>query len=126
MHNLTFILSSQKIENQDPKWNEKFGAELIFWGIVRKLENGKSIKGIEYNAYPELAETLANRFALEAEKNFGEHEAQIIHRIGFVAVSEPSVVLKVGSCHSKVAYEVSQWYLEKIKKILPIWKKIVY
>jgi molybdopterin synthase catalytic subunit len=126
MHNLTFILSSQEIANQDPKWNEKFGAELIFWGIVRKLENGKAIKGIEYSAYPELAETLANRFALEAEKNFGEHKAQIIHRIGFVAVSQPSVVLKVGSCHSEVAYEISQWYLEKIKKILPIWKKIVY
>ena len=126
MHNLTFILSNQEIANQDPKWNEKFGAELIFWGIVRKLENGKAIKGIEYSAYPELAETLANRFALEAEKNFGEHKAQIIHRIGFVAVSQPSVVLKVGSCHSKVAYEISQWYLEKIKKILPIWKKIVY
>lgn len=126
MHNLTFILSNQEIANQDPKWNEKFGAELIFWGIVRKLENGKAIKGIEYSAYPELAETLANRFALEAEKNFGEHKVQIIHRIGFVAVSQPSVVLKVGSCHSKVAYEISQWYLEKIKKILPIWKEIVY
>ena len=79
MHNLTFILSNQEIANQDPKWNEKFGAELIFWGIVRKLENGKAIKGIEYSAYPELAETLANRFALEAEKNFGEHKVQIIH-----------------------------------------------
>lgn len=126
MHNLTFILSSQEIANQDPKWNEKFGAELIFWGIVRKLENDKPIKGIEYSAYPELAETLVNGFASEAENNFGEHKAQIIHRIGFVAVSQPSVVLKVGSCHSEVAYEISQWYLEKIKKILPIWKEIVY
>ena len=126
MHNLTFILSSQEIPNQDPKWNKNIGAELIFWGIVRKLENGKPIKGIEYSAYPELAENLATRFALEAEKKFGEHKAQIIHRTGFVAVSQPSVVLQVGSCHSKVAYEISQWYLEKIKKILPIWKKIVY
>ena len=126
MHNLTFILSSQEITNQDPKWNENFGAELIFWGIVRKLENGKPIKGIEYSAYPELAENLATRFALEADKSFGEHKAQIIHRTGFVAVSQPSVVLQVGSCHSKVAYEISQWYLEKIKKLLPIWKKIVY
>ena len=126
MHNLTFILSSQEIANQDPKWNEKFGAELIFWGIVRKLENDKPIKGIKYSAYRELAETLVNRFASEAENNFGEHKAQIIHRIGFVAVSQPSVVLKVGSCHSEVAYEISQWYLEKIKKILPIWKEIVY
>jgi len=126
MHNLSFILSSQEIANPDPKWNEKFGAELIFWGIVRKMENDKPIKGIEYSAYPELAENLVDKFALEAEENFGEHKTQIIHRIGFVAVTEPSVVLKVGSCHSKVAYEVSQWYLDKIKKSLPIWKKIVY
>ena len=126
MHNLSFILSNQEIANPDPKWNEKFGAELIFWGIVRKMENDKPIKGIEYSAYPELAEKLAYKFALEAEKSFGEHKTQIIHRIGFVGVTEPSVILKVGSCHSEVAYNVSQWYLDKIKKSLPIWKKIVY
>ena len=126
MHNLSFILSNQEIANPDPKWNEKFGAELIFWVIVRKMENDKPIKGIEYSAYPELAEKLADKFGLDAEKNFGEHKTQIIHRTGFVAVAEPSVVLKVGSCHSKIAYEISQWYLDKIKKSLPIWKKIVY
>ena len=86
MHNLTFILSSQEIANQDPKWNEKFGAELIFWGIVRKLENDKPIKGIKYSAYPELAETLVNRFASEAENNFGEHKAQIIHSLSLIHI----------------------------------------
>ena len=126
MHNLTFILSNQEIANPDPEWNENFGAEIIFWGIVRRMENGKSIKGIEYSAYQELAETLADKFALEAERNFGEHRAEIIHRIGFVIVAEPSVVLRVGSCHSGIAYEVSQWYLDKIKQSFPIWKKIVY
>ena len=125
MQNLDLILSNKALENTDPEWSPQYGAVLIFWGVVRKIEKGEEIRGIQYSAYEELAYGLIKNLSLEAIENYGNHNAKIIHRLGFVAASEPSVVLRISSPHSKSAYELSEWYLNKIKNTLPIWKKIV-
>tara|TARA_B100001057_G_scaffold158066_1_gene158677 strand:- start:1977 stop:2354 length:378 start_codon:yes stop_codon:yes gene_type:complete len=125
MQNLDLILSNKALENTDPEWSPQYGAVLIFWGVVRKIEKGEEIRGIEYSAYEELAYGLIKNLSLEAIENYGNHNAKIIHRLGFVAASEPSVVLRISSPHSKSAYQLSEWYLNKIKNSLPIWKKIV-
>ena len=125
MQNLDLILSNKALENTDPEWSPQYGAFLIFWGVVRKIEKGEEIRGIEYSAYEELAYGLIKNLSLEAIENYGNHNAKIIHRLGFVAASEPSVVLRISSPHSKGAYQLSEWYLNKIKNTLPIWKKIV-
>ncbi len=125
MQNLDLILSNKALENTDPEWSPQYGAVLIFWGVVRKIEKGEEIRGIEYSAYEELAYGLIKNLSLEAIENYGKHNAKIIHRLGFVAASEPSVVLRISSPHSKSAYQLSEWYLNKIKNSLPIWKKIV-
>ena len=125
MQNLDLILSNKALENTDPEWSPQYGAVLIFWGVVRKIEKGEEIRGIEYSAYEELAYGLIKNLSLEAIENYGNHNAKITHRLGFVAASEPSVVLRISSPHSKSAYQLSEWYLNKIKTTLPIWKKIV-
>ena len=125
MQNLDLILSNKALENTDPEWSPQYGAVLIFWGVVRKIEKGEEIRGIQYSAYEELAYGLIKNLSLEAIENYGNHNAKIAHRLGFVAASEPSVVLRISSPHSKSAYQLSEWYLNKIKNSLPIWKKIV-
>ena len=125
MQNLDLILSNKALENTDPEWSPQYGAVLIFWGVVRKIEKGEEIRGIQYSAYEELAYGLIKNLSLEAIENYGNHNAKITHRLGFVAASEPSVVLRISSPHSKSAYQLSEWYLNKIKNSLPIWKKIV-
>ena len=125
MQNLDLILSNKALENTDPEWSPQYGAVLIFWGVVRKIEKGEEIRGIQYSAYEELAYGLIKNLSLEAIENYGNHNAKIIHRLGFVAASEPSVVLRISSPHSKSAYQLSEWYLNKIKNTLPIWKKFV-
>ena len=125
MQNLDLILSNKALENTDPEWSPQYGAVLIFWGVVRKIEKGEEIRGIEYSAYEELAYGLIKNLSLEAIENYGNHNAKITHRLGFVAASEPSVVLRISSPHSKSAYQLSEWYLNKIKNTLPIWKKFV-
>ena len=125
MQNLDLILSNKALENTDPEWSPQYGAVLIFWGVVRKIEKGEEIRGIQYSAYEELAYGLIKNLSLEAIENYGNHNAKITHRLGFVAASEPSVVLRISSPHSKSAYQLSERYLNKIKNTLPIWKKIV-
>ena len=72
-----------------------------------------------------MAYEIAKNMGDEAFAKFGDHNAKIIHRIGFVPVCEPSVVLRISTPHSKSAYQLSEWYLDKIKNSLPIWKKFI-
>ena len=125
MQNLDLILSNKALDDTDPEWSPQYGAVLIFWGVVRNIEKGEEIRGIEYSSYEELAYSISQNLSVEAIENYGNHNAKITHRLGFVAASEPSVVLRISSPHSKGAYQLSEWYLNKIKNTLPIWKKIV-
>lgn len=47
----------------------------------------------------------------------------ITHRVGLLAISDIAVVIAVSSPHRKVAYEANEFAIERIKQIVPIWKK---
>ena len=99
------------------------GALVDFWGVVRKLEDGREIEGIEYEAHREMAEHQLRRIAEQAAENFGLRVVLIHHRIGFIAVGEPSLFLRVTSLHREEAFRASQWIVNELKKKVPIWKK---
>ena len=99
------------------------GALVDFWGVVRKLEDGREIEGIEYEAHREMAEHQLRRIAEQAAENFGLRVVLIHHRIGFIAVGAPSLFLRVTSLHREEAFRASQWIVDELKKKVPIWKK---
>src|SRR5438067_6462753 len=99
------------------------GALVDFWGVVRKLEDGREIEGIEYEAHREMAEHQLRRIAEQAAENFGLRVVLIHHRIGFIAVGEPSLFLRVTSLHREEAFRASQWIVTELKKKVPIWKR---
>ena len=45
-----------------------------------------------------------------------------LHRIGTLQISDIAVVVAV-STHRKAAYEANEYIMERIKQIVPIWKK---
>ena len=47
----------------------------------------------------------------------------ITHRVGRLDISEIAVVIAVSSPHRKAAYEANEYAIERIKEIVPIWKK---
>ena len=99
------------------------GALVDFWGVVRKLEDGREIEGIEYEAHREMAEHQLRRIAEQAAENFGLRVVLIHHRIGFIAVGAPSLFLRVTSLHREEAFGASQWIVDELKKKVPIWKR---
>ena len=125
MPTLDFLLTSNPILPETPRWDEEFGAEVIFWGIVRGTEDGVPIAGIDYTVYPRMAEKSLCDLGEEAGRIFCKHRAQLIHRTGLVHVAQPSVVLRVGCSRSRQAFEISRWYLDKLKSVVPIWKRVV-
>jgi len=99
------------------------GARVDFQGIVRRLENGREIDGIEYEAHREMAEHQLKQIAEEAAIEFRLRSIIIHHRIGFVAVGEPSLLTRVCSRHRQAAFQASQWIVQELKKKVPIWKR---
>jgi len=89
------------------------GAVVVFWGVVRELEDGRKIEGIDYEAHQAMAEHQLQLVA----------ETAIHHRIGFVRAGEPSLFLQVWAQHRAAAFESSKWIVDELKKNVPIWKR---
>src|SRR5881398_1905960 len=99
------------------------GAILDFWGVVRRLEDGREIEGIEYEAHREMAEHQLRQIAEQAVEKFRLQLVIIHHRIGFIAVGEPSLFLRVASPHRSEGFRAGQWIVDELKKKVPIWKR---
>ena len=99
------------------------GAVIDFWGVVRPIENGREIDGIDYDAHREMAEHQLKRIAEQAADLFGLRLVIIRHRISFIAVGQASLFLRVASPHRGEAFRASQWIVEELKKKVPIWKR---
>jgi molybdopterin synthase catalytic subunit len=102
------------------------GAIVVFWGAVRGREEGREITGIEYEAHRAMAEHQMRVVAESAGERFEVREVFLRHRIGFVAVGEPSVVVRVASGHRGAAFAASQWIMDELKRVVPIWKHPVF
>ena len=102
------------------------GAINDFWGVVRRLENGREIDGILYEAHCEMAEHQLRQIAGQAAERFPLQLVIIHHRVGFIAVGEPSLFLRVATLHRSEAFRASQWIVDELKKKVPIWKKPRY
>ena len=109
-------------ENADPQ----AGAVVVFWGAVRSIEDGREITGIEYEAHRAMAEHQMQIVAETAAEKFEVREVFLRHRIGFVAAGEPSVVVRVRSGHRGAAFAASQWIMDELKRVVPIWKHPVF
>ena len=99
------------------------GAINDFWGVVRRLEDGREIDGIQYEAHREMAEHQLRQIAWQAAEKFPLQLVIILHRVGFIAVGEPSLFLRVATPHRSEAFRASQWIVDELKKKVPIWKK---
>lgn len=99
------------------------GAMVDFVGVVRRLEDGREIEGIEYEAHREMAEHQLRQIAEQAAEKFRLQFVIIHHRIGFIGVGEPSLFLRVASPHRSEGFRASQWIVDELKKKVPIWKR---
>lgn len=113
---------------KSPPSNEdsQAGAIVVFWGAVRDTEDGLEISGIEYEAHRVMAEHQMRLVAENAAKKFEVRGIFLQHRIGFVAAGEPSVVVRVTSGHRGAAFAASEWIMDELKRVVPIWKHPVF
>jgi molybdopterin synthase catalytic subunit len=99
------------------------GGVVDFWGVVRGIEDGREIEGIEYEAHWEMAGHQLRRIAEQAMEKFPLKLIIIHHRIGFIGVGQSSLFVRVASQHRADAFLASQWVVDELKKKVPIWKQ---
>ncbi len=111
-----------------PAWENSAtaGAIVDFWGVVRALEDGREITGIEYEANRSMAEHQMQGLAENATSRFGLTKVVIHHRVGFVPAAEASIVVRVESARRAAAFSANQWIMDELKQTVPIWKHPVF
>ena len=124
-----FKLTSEKIDGADLRKqleNSRAGAVVTFEGVVRDHNEGHSVKCLEYEAYPELAELEGRRIVTVALEKYGVLRCEAVHRFGSLAVGETAVWIGVLSEHRKEGFAACQFVIDEIKHRLPVWKKEHY
>ena len=101
------------------------GAVVSFVGVVRDHAEGRDdVVGLTYEAYEEEVERVLREVAAEARRRWPELErVALLHRVGRLEVSEPSVVVVVSSPHRGEAFEASRYCIDTLKETAPIWKR---
>lgn len=99
------------------------GAVNTFIGTVRELTKGKRTLHLEYEAYVPMAEKQLQQIGQEIDEQWPQARTAITHRVGRLEISDVAVVIAVSSPHRADAFEASRYAIERIKEIVPIWKK---
>ncbi|WP_018924294.1 molybdenum cofactor biosynthesis protein MoaE [Salsuginibacillus kocurii] len=99
------------------------GAIATFIGTVRELTEGKRTLKLEYEAYKPMAVKMFAEIEREVKEKWPDAALAITHRIGVLEISDAAVVIAVSTPHRKAAYEANEYVMERIKQIVPIWKK---
>lgn len=106
------------------------GAIVHFVGVTRGKQGSdqgpKEVTELHYEAYEPMALKILAQIAEEAKEKFEIEKVAIHHRIGVVAVGEPSVIIAVSSAHRGPALEASRFLIDILKEKAPIWKKEIF
>jgi len=99
------------------------GAINTFIGTVREFTQGKRTLYLKYDAYVPMAEKKLAQIGDEIREKWPDAQCSIAHRIGELAISDIAVVIAVSTPHRADSYDASRYAIERIKEIVPIWKK---
>jgi len=101
------------------------GAVVCFVGVVRDHADGRNdVRGMTYEAYEEPARRVMEEIVAEARKRWSDLErVALVHRVGELTLSEPSVAVAVSAPHREAAFDAARYCIDTLKETAPIWKQ---
>lgn len=121
-----FVLTNEPVQVEEVTskvLHPDHGATLAFIGTTRELTEGKRTVRLEYEAYVPMAVRTLQQIGDEIGLRWSGVRCAITHRLGLVEIGETSVVIAVSAPHRNDCYEASRYAIERLKQIVPIWKK---
>jgi MoaE-MoaD fusion protein len=92
------------------------GAVVTFSGVTRE------VGWLDYEAYTEMALEQMQAIVAAAIDRHGLCAAAAEHRVGRVALGEPSVIVAASAAHRGEAFAGAREIIDEIKARAPIWK----
>ena len=99
------------------------GATVTFLGTTRSATGDRKVLHLEYEAYRPMADKQLAEVAEEVRERWSIEDVALAHRLGRLEIGDISLVVAVASPHRKAAFEACQYAVDRIKQIVPIWKK---
>ncbi|MDP6365528.1 MAG: molybdenum cofactor biosynthesis protein MoaE [Nitrospinota bacterium] len=102
---------------------DDIGGVCTFIGLVRNHSRGQRVTHLEYHAYPEMSEKKMRQVIEEISERFGVDRIAMEHRIGTLQIGEIAVGIAAASAHRDASFKACRYAIDRIKQIVPIWKK---
>src|SRR5580692_8389684 len=99
------------------------GAVITFEGTVRNHTKGRKTMCLDYECYPSMALKVMLQIGLETAAKHAVERVAMVHRLGRLLIGETSVAVVVTAPHRGPAFEAARESIDRLKKIVPIWKK---
>ncbi|MFN0020996.1 MAG: molybdenum cofactor biosynthesis protein MoaE [Pirellulaceae bacterium] len=99
------------------------GAVVLFLGTTREFTKGRQTASLDYECYPQMAETKLAELEAHAREKWPLIHVSIVHRLGRLGLGEASIAIAVSSPHRQAAFEAGKWLIDTIKEDVPIWKQ---
>ena len=99
------------------------GALCIFEGVVRNNSKGKTTRYLEYEAYETMALKTMEEIGEFVRSAWEIGCVAIVHRLGRMEIGETSVAIIITSPHRRASFDACEYAIDRLKKIVPIWKK---
>ena len=101
------------------------GATVLFLGVVRDHDHGRTVTSLEYEGHPsaqQVLEDVAAKFRADPEVR----GLAISHRVGQLAIGDLALVAAVSAAHRAEAFRLCAELVDEVKHALPIWKRQVF
>ena len=99
------------------------GAVVDFQGVVRNNTKGRPTRYLAYECYESMAVKMMARIGGEIHEAHKIGRIAMVHRLGRMEIGEASVAIVVTAPHRKPAFEAALEGINRLKKLVPIWKK---
>lgn len=121
-----FALTRQPIDSRalaELVRRDEDGAVIVFEGVVRNNSKGRTTLFLDYECYEAMAIRKIAEIGREIAASMPIGHIAMVHRLGRMEIGEASVSIVVSSPHRKAGYEASLEAINRLKKLVPIWKK---
>jgi molybdopterin synthase catalytic subunit len=101
------------------------GGIVVFTGTARDHSTGRpGVTRLEYEAYEAQVVPRLDEIAKRARRQWPDlGRIVLLHRIGFVPLTEAAVVVAVSAPHRAAAFEAARFGIDTLKSTVPIWKR---
>lgn len=99
------------------------GALVNFEGVVRNNTRGRPTQFLDYECYEAMAVKMMAEIGREIARAHPIGRIAMVHRLGRMQIGDTSVAVIVTAPHRKPAFEAALEGINRLKRLVPIWKK---